>query len=179
MTDQNATTTDHPYQYVNVTWPAQVPTLTGEEAVRAAKRLYRHIMARPWPGEVRLTSGNRYTYPRRGVLYVNPEGHHFGGWRDLVHDLSHHCFRRRHPDRRPHHWTHANLERRMIQYVLEQGWLDGALKPKAKAAVDARQRRYQRVLARIKAWETKRKRAENALKKLRQQRRYYERVLAA
>lgn len=49
--------------------------------------------------------------------------------------------------------------------------------PKPKP--DIKQVRYQRVLARIKQWEAKEKRAKTALKKLQESRRYYEKIFAA
>jgi hypothetical protein len=49
----------------------------------------------------------------------------------------------------------------------------------AKPKADVQETRYSRVLNNIKGWETKLKRAQNALKKYRQQQRYYERALAA
>ena len=52
-------------------------------------------------------------------------------------------------------------------------------KPKVRAPRDLQGDRYQRVLEREKAWSTKLKRAQTALKKLRQQRRYYEKQMAA
>jgi hypothetical protein len=47
-----------------------------------------------------------------------------------------------------------------------------------KPKPDIKQVRHQRLLQRIKQWETKRKRAENALRKLKRQVKYYERAQA-
>jgi hypothetical protein len=171
------------YQSVNGAWPDAVPALTAAEATSAAKRLYRLGMGRAFRGKTRLTSGRRYNYVRRGVLFVNPKGHHFGGWRDLVHDLSHYCHRRKHPGHKPHdgRGTHAFIERTMIEHVVNSGWLDGRLKrpDKPTKQTDVRALRQRRVLERLAAWEAKRKRAERALAKLRRQARYYEKSLAA
>ena len=50
----------------------------------------------------------------------------------------------------------------------------GALRRDPKPKPDIRTVRYQRVMIRIKSWETKLKRAETALKGLYGQRAYYE-----
>jgi len=50
---------------------------------------------------------------------------------------------------------------------------------KAKQKADVQETRYESVLTRLKSWETKLKRASNAIKKLRTQQRYYEKALAA
>jgi hypothetical protein len=168
------------YQSVNGQWPAgDLPVPTEQEAVAAVKRLYRLVMKKPLRLRTKITSGRRYTYARRGVMHVNAKGHYFGGWRDLVHDLSHHCHYRLHPGHKPHdgRGTHAWIERQMIEHVVNSGWLDGKLRrePKAKPVVDMKAVRHQRALASVKRWEAKLKRAETALRKLRRQARYYER----
>jgi hypothetical protein len=167
------------YERVNAAWPATLPALTADEAIRAARRLYRFVRRRTFDGQVKTTSGNRYSYIRNGVLYVNPDR----GWHDLVHDLSHY-FHARLSDAKPHASDHARLELRMAKEVVRRGWLDGTLKTPARAprakpsADDVRRQKYARILARAKAWESKRKRAETALKKLRRQAAYYERTLS-
>ena len=169
-----------PYASVNGAWPeGNLPVPTGPEAISAVRRLYRMAMKKPWSGKVKLTSGRRYTWPRRGTYFINPAGHHFGGWKDIVHDVSHYCHRRLHPTKRPHDFRHLLLEREMVTYVVSQGWLDGKLRrpETAKPKADPQQERYQRILARIKGWQSKEKRAATALKKLGRQRAYYEKVL--
>jgi hypothetical protein len=71
------------------------------------------------------------------------------------------------------------MERRMIREVLRRGWLDGKLKREAKPMTpqDQRAERYRRVVARIEAWEAKKRCAENALRRLHRTRRYYERTI--
>lgn len=159
------------YERVNAEWPAQVPPLTAEEAIRAGRKLYRFALRRTFTGKVRVTSGNRYTWIRRGEMVVNPEK----GWHGLVHLLSHYADDRLRPDAH-HDGKHARLELRMIREVKRRGWLNGTLNrpPKAPVERDPRQVRYARVLARISVWEAKQKRAVNALKKLYRQKRYYE-----
>lgn len=163
------------YRRVNGAWPEIVPRLTGEEAVRAGKKLYRFVTGRTWRNPVVVTSGNRYTWIRGGVMYVNPEK----GWCDLVHLLSHYLAERHLGVDRPHGGDHARVELRMIKEVVRRGWLQGSLKSKPKPAVvrDVRADRKASIEARIARWESKRKRAERALQKLRRSLRYYERQL--
>lgn len=161
------------YHAVNSQWPETLPTLTGPEAISAAKRLYRMATKRKWRGSWKLTSGRRFTWPRRSVFYVNPartgDRALETGWRDLVHMMSHWCFRELHPKRRPHDSRHEYLEREMVAYVLAQGWLEGKLRAKpskARPKPDARQA----LEARAARWTTKLRRAETALRKIARQR---------
>lgn len=168
------------YQSVNGAWPQSAPALTAQEAVAAAKRLYRLVMRKPWIEKIKVTSGNRRgAAVRYGMMIVNPDA----GWKGLVHSLSHRCHYRLHPGHKPHdgRGTHAFIERTMIEHVVNSGWLEGKLKRpnKPKAEVDVKVIRAKRVAARIKAWEAKRKRAETALRKLARMAAYYERQLAA
>jgi hypothetical protein len=169
------------YARVNAAWPAQLPELTPAEAITAARKLYRFVTGKAFPADrVKLTSGARYTWIRRGIMYVNPTGHTGHGntrspWESLVHDLSHAI-----TWGLPHGGQHARLELRMIKEVLKRGWLDGRLKPQPKPAkpkLDPKLLRYQRTLAAIKRWSTKKKRAETALKKLTRSLRAQERHL--
>jgi hypothetical protein len=149
------------YERVNATWPKDVPALSAAEAIRAGRKLYRFGMRRTFKGPVRVTSGNRYTWIRRGEMLVNPQH----GWHGLVHLLSHYCHRRLKPEEMPHGRVHAQLEIRMIKEVLRRNWLDGKLRsqPKPpKPALDP----LVRLLARRKAWATRSKRAANALRKI-------------
>lgn len=167
------------YATVNAAWPETVPIPTDAEAISAVKRLYRFAMGKPWGKKIKLTSGNRYTWPRYGVYRINPKGHHFGGWKDLVHDVSHYCHSRLHPNKGAHDHRHEWLEKEMTHYVVSHGWLDGKLKRDMpeKPKADPKQVRYQRVVKRIEAWERKQKRAQTALKKLTRTKTYYERSL--
>src|SRR5262245_26109782 len=171
---KDCTMTDR-YTNVNAEWPDALPKLSGIEAMRAAKRLYRMTMGKAWPGTWKPGRGNHRTYPRGSVFLVNPGQ----GWHDMVHDLSHYCHRRLYPGHRPHAPSHAEVERDMIRRVVGAGWLTGSLRPPVKPKAPAPDLRYARVLARITAWESKAKRAETALKKLRRQRAYYERKKGA
>src|SRR5262249_12494874 len=109
------------------------------------------------------------------------------GWRDIVHLLSHYVHARKYPGHKPHdgRGTHAFVERSMIQYVVESGWLEGKLKRAerlAKPAPTVEERaaaKLQNLADRIKRWESKQRRAETALTKLNRQRRRLERLRAA
>jgi len=165
------------YDRVNAVWPSPVPALTAQEAISASRRLLRLALGEPFTGKIQITSGRRHNWVRNGVLYVNPDR----GWHDLVHDLSHYAFWRLHPGRKPHDWRHAALERSLIEAVASKRWLDGILRrePKPKPKPDLRAVRQMRIIARIKAWETKLRRADNALKKLHKQQAYYEKTMGA
>lgn len=70
-------------------WPSQLPKLTGEEAIQAAKRLWRNAVGLAWPGTWKAGRGNHRTYPRGSVFLVNPGQ----GWDGMVHDLSHQAYK--------------------------------------------------------------------------------------
>lgn len=163
------------YHAVNGRWPDEVPALTGPEAIAAAKRLYRSAMKRPWKGKWALTSGNRFTWPRGSTFYVNPNRGtgRDGGWRDLVHMMSHYCHQQIWPRHRPHGSNHHSIEKDMVQYVLDHGWLDGRLRPKQAAEPDAASKaaaKLARLDASAKRWTTKLRRADTALRKIKRQR---------
>lgn len=170
------------YEHVNSQWPDVLPELTAHEALAAAKRLWRVATGRSFKGKFKLTSGRRYTGPRRGTFYVNPGGHHFIGWRDLVHDISHYAHWEMNRGKRgykPHDHRHHFIERELVAYVVKAGWLDGRLKSKAKPKPEPKQKRAASVAKRITLWESKLRRATNALRKLRRQAAYYARQEAA
>jgi len=106
---------------INDLWKGRAPVLSPEDSVKAALRLYRSEMKRPWTGDVKLVSGNRYTWIRGNTLYVNPDqrlwnGH--GGLREIVHLMSHYCHKMRNPGDAPHSIRQAQMERRMTKYAL-------------------------------------------------------------
>jgi hypothetical protein len=159
------------YQRVNAVFPKDLPKPTPEQAVNAARRLYRWMKGHKWTGPVELTSGNRYTWIRRGVFYVNPDCRG-EGWSELVHDLSHYFW-----NGKLHAKGHAKLELRMRKEVLKRGWLNPEQVKEAPPEVDVKAQRYERIKARIKTWEAKERRAKNAIRKLNRQAGYYERSL--
>jgi hypothetical protein len=177
------------YARVNGAWPAELPPITDHEAIELVRRLYRKFMGRSYTGQFKIASGNRNTTPRRGVYYVNPQrvykwGGHEAGWKDIVHDVSHHVHWRKFPKNKPHSATHASLEREMIRHVVASGWLAGKLKRIEKpaaappTAAEVAASKIGALDVRIKRWESKRRRAENALAKLNRQRRRLERQAA-
>jgi|ERR1051326_349146 hypothetical protein len=205
-------------------WPASIPSMTGPEAVAAAKKLWRKFAGRSWPGTWKKGRGNHRSYPRDTVFLVNPGQ----GWKGVVHDLSHALWDRltiapRHSTIGPrlrvkgemrqllskavfdeyrscrnngHTFEHAQLERAMIQMVIDSGWLAGTLKKPAKvkppkpamvevakpsrrekneALVDAAIIRWTAKLAKAKKAVTA---AEKRLKELANKKRYYDRQRA-
>jgi hypothetical protein len=169
------------YERVNETWPASVPPMTADEAVRAAKRLYRFAMHETWTGPVHVTSGVRYSTLdwRAGktggfdlTLIVNPEH----GWKKAIHTLSHAFYYRANPGEKPHSKDHARLERQMIAEVVRRGWLEGKLRSKSKpepepSKLDRKESALAKLDLRIQNWERKAKRAATALKRLHSSRR--------
>lgn len=161
------------YHAVNEQWPEGTNhgcdlKPTPQEAMSAAKRLYRFALKKPFRGKIKLTSGRRYTWIRNHVLYVNPDCRG-KGWHELVHDLSHYCSWRLYPNAKGHGHQHMFLEKDMIAYVVKSGWLDGKLRPKpskAKAKPDA----SAKLDAAAKRWTTKLRRATTALRKIARQR---------
>lgn len=170
------------YDRVNGTWPPDMPKLDGDEAIRAARlliregfRYYGMTAEMKRKRKFKLTSGNRHTWPRRGVWAVNPNYSHRPGWQGMVHSISHWVHARAYPNRRGHDGTHSIIEKHLIEHVIAEGWLAGKLKREAKAKPErnVKAERHANVKAKMVKWEAKRKRAETALKKLRAQDRYY------
>jgi hypothetical protein len=168
-------------------WPDDIPELTADEALKAARRLYRWATGADLStvyDSVQITSGNRHTwhrwtntagYYRSWTLFLNPSR----GWRRLVHDLSHAWFRSAGGTGKPHSKDHARFEVRMAREVVRRGWLQGKLRareqseeapeapaPKGRAPID-----YGKKLAAVEA---KIRRAKARLSKLNRQRAYYE-----
>lgn len=142
---------------VNERFGSDQPILSPEEIVLAARKLYRHAMGKSFSGKVKLTSGRRYTWIRSGVLYVNPDKREPGarGLRAMIHDLSHYCHGRLHPDDAPHSRRQAQLEGRMAKFALQAGFVTGALKrPERRtlAKPDKVQQRYEVMVSRRDKW---------------------------
>jgi hypothetical protein len=118
---------------VNSKFGGVQPILSDDESLVAARKLYRHAFGKAFPGKVELTKGNRFTWVRRGVLYVNPDKRegHTRGLRSIIHDLSHYAHSRLHPRDAPHSIRQARLEARLAKFALVRGWHEGGLaKPK-------------------------------------------------
>jgi PIN domain nuclease of toxin-antitoxin system len=178
------------YQNVNAAWPADARAPTPQEAIAGARKLVRLALSlgpanspkRKFRGKFKPTSGNRRTWTRGGVFYVNPAYRHpsFSGWKGIVHDISHWAFNRLYDRNRlgPHAPQHAYIERRLAEYVVKSGWLDGKLaRAKAKPPTDRQQARYARTVELIAAWERKEKLAKTKLRKLKLRKKYYEKSL--
>ena len=178
------------YENVNAAWPDECPVPSPQEALAGARRLVRLALTLGPPNSPKLkasrhkfalTSGNRYTWTRRGVFYVNPDKPEWGvgrGWKTMCHDISHWAHRRLYGGK-PHTSQHAFIERKLAEHVIQSGWLDGKLKrePKDQPPANLQAARATRIEGRIKAWESKKRRAEKALKKLRRQQAYYRKTL--
>lgn len=170
------------YESVNGKWPAGtnegrdlIPT--EQEAVTGAKRLWRKAFGKAFKGKVQITSGRRYTWVRNHVLYVNPNQKTWkgnGGWHEIVHGISHIASQRIWKEN--HGPRHAFIERELIEYVVSNGFLDGKLRRETKTAPAAKDVKYDRVIKRISAWETKAKRAATALRKLHKTKARYDRA---
>ena len=160
---------------------------SAQEAITGAKRLYRHIMGRPFEGEtIKTVTGNRRTWitglgrPRsRQRMVINCSRSHDSGagWQEIVHGLSHACHFTKNPGDRPHDSQQLRIEAGMTDYAISHGFHLGKLKTKAKAKVpvDRVQQRYEAMLKRRVTWESKHKRAANALKKVQREITQYER----
>jgi hypothetical protein len=145
---------------VNEKFGGEYPVLSPEASVEAALRLYRKAMGRSFTGKVKLTSGNRRTWVRNGVMSVNPDEHIWTGsrgLREIIHSISHLAHMRLHPLDAPHSRRQAQLEGRLVTYAIKSGWMEpGKLKPTKKT------------LARLsKTKETKRKPVDPDLRDLR------------
>ncbi len=108
---------------------------------------------------------------RRCWISPRPSGLLSKSWRRLVHDISHRVFNARSRSVRPHGGFHAKLEHEMAEYVIAKGWLSGNLKTVTVKPKPSLQDKLGHVEAAIKWWESKRKRAETALRKLRKKHR--------
>lgn len=171
---------------INDKWNGQQPVLSPEESLLAAKKLYRHAMGKAWHGKWALTSGRRYTWPRRGVFCVNPDRRGFGnrGLRDIIHLISHWCHRRLHPGDKPHSIRQLRLEARLTKFALDRRWHEGSLKkePKPEPAIkvepakpDKVQQRYRRMASRRDKWRAEFDRAKRLFAKAESEVRAYER----
>lgn len=171
-TEQEAEGTPR-YALTNGQWPDSIPSITIDEALKAARRLVRHFgkATTRGPGLRRVDMAAPTTI--RPVWACSGRAGSTDqlarGWRRLVHDIAHRVHRYRYPKRRPHDPLHERLEAEMTAYVLAKGWLGGELRPASKPAPSIDDKRAQKlasVRARLKRWETKAKRAATAIKKL-------------
>lgn len=165
---------------VNERFGTDHPILSGQESIAAAKKLFRHATGKSFTGKIRLTSGNRYTWIRRGVMSVNPDKQERGarGLRALIHDMSHYCHQLKYPKDSPHSARQARLEGRLVEFALCRGFTEGALKkPPApeKPKPDVVQQRYARMVNRRDKYAKELERSKRLLAKAQREVREYER----
>lgn len=167
---------------VNSRFGSDRPVLSGPESIKAARKLYRHATSKTWTGPTALTSGNRITWIRSGVLTVNPNwSRGNGGLREIIHAISHYAHRRLHPNDAPHSIRQARLEAKLAKFALRAGFLDGKLAAKPKAEKpkpekpDPIRQRYQRMVNRRDKWAAELERSKRLLAKAEKERRAYER----
>lgn len=117
---------DKEYAHVNAAWPpgtdeGRLLKPTPNQALNAAKTLYRLWMGKEWWGEWKLVNGRQYGYPINGVMRVNPDRQHGNapmraGWHGVVHLMAHFVARRRYGE--VHGPRQAEIEREMIEYAV-------------------------------------------------------------
>lgn len=159
------------YQPIRDALPAMLPPITREEASRAATRLMRKFGT---PGCRKILVKARRVWISREPTRGDRPGR---GWSRLIHDVSHRVFRRWYPGKRPHDPLHVHYEEEIAAFVASSGWLDGTLAPRFKerpSPTETHAAERERVDAAIKRWESKLRRAQNALKKLARKKRRLE-----
>jgi hypothetical protein len=165
--------------YVRVmgkTWggvpPEQMWNVWENHAKSYVRAFWKQEMGVTFPWKIRIGSGNRNTWLQGKVFTVNPNA----GWHDINHDMSHFIHWRK--TGLSHKGGHMSVERDGAQ-LIKRRFLESGPKPeKAKPEVSVVAKRAASVDRRIVGWEKKLKRAKNALKKLKKQKRYYVKKLA-
>lgn len=182
-------------RYADINNDREYPPLTRDAAHKAALRILR-ALGSPSLCAVRANVyGDATHLPTRKVLAgiyrrwtdggktgrkcwasTKPTTGHDKGWGRLIHDVSHMLQQYRHPKLRPHDSTHHQIERDVQVYVEAQGMLSPTPKPtvQGRNSEAYRAARYVNVCERLKRWESKRKRAETAIRKLSRQKRRLE-----
>jgi hypothetical protein len=160
-------------------WPDQLPYVTRAEAQKAVAKLFKKYGRRD---DGRKKTRPSYGFNKSWVCLSGPSNQLWKGWRRLVHDVSHDLHRWRYPNKTPHGSFHSTIERELIDYVVGQtNWLQGGLKPKAKAApsvTDRRQAKLDDARAMLAKWERKLKLAQTKVKGYRRDVLRYERAVA-
>lgn len=165
------------YQLVPEQLPATLPAITRIEAQRISNLLVRRF----YPNKPKGYGGRI----RRCWLSSVPTAstNHSKGLGRLIHDFSHRTFRRVYPDKRPHDPLHVRYEADIAAFVAGSAWLKRVTAPKpakAKPTInEKRARDLMRVETAIARWESKQRRARNALKKLAAKKRRLVRVFSA
>jgi len=163
------------YGKVNRQFPKELPYITKEEAFTA----YKLLMSKFGKKKVRNLSNTKWitkkliagrTRPRRCWIALSGDSSSlWKGWRRLVHDVSHRIYYFQYPnDKGNHSLKQAEIELELGQYVMDKGWLEGNLKPKAKLILTKDEKvakkisNLEKLLSR---WETKQKTAHTYIKK--------------
>ena len=173
------------YGQVNRMFPKQLPILEKDEAERAYKKLIakfgtKKVWSEYYSGQwitkkmkVRQTRkrGTKTwkTRVRKCWLSLNGNTNTLSkGWRRLVHDVSHYVHDFRFPNSSNHDLAQAVIEKEMVNYVINQGWLEGKLKTKLKPKPTKDEKQNAKIISLeklIKSWETKEQRAKTYIKK--------------
>ena len=173
------------YGQVNRMFPKQLPILEKDEAERAYKKLIakfgtKKVWSEYYSGQwitkkmkVRQTRkrGTKTwkTRVRKCWLSLNGDTNTlYKGWRRLVHDVSHYVHDFRFPNSSNHDLAQAVIEKEMVNYVINQGWLEGKLKTKLKPKPTKDEKQNAKIISLeklIKSWETKEQRAKTYVKK--------------
>ena len=168
------------YNEVNSYWDKQnIPYVTRVEAEKAVRKLMfkfgKPKFAPPYikSNMIKFRSVKDVWYKTYVCLSGDPTSPN-KGWRDIVHLISHKVYRYRHGFAKnrqngfsPHSIQQAELELEMAKYVVDQGWLNGVLKPKVVIlSKDEKQKKklehYQKLISK---WQTKLKLANTFIKK--------------
>jgi hypothetical protein len=168
----------HPSEYdrlVESIWkeipPEQMRNVWPTHAISYVRAMWKAETGRKMRWKVRIGTGNRRTWLQGGVFTVNPQQ----GWHDINHDMGHFIERRKTGG--AHTNGQLNLERNGARLIVRR-FLE-TKPPPQKAKPDMVTVRAVRVEAGIKRWEAKLRRASTALKKLKQQQRYYQKAVGS
>ena len=106
--------------------------LSDQELIRAFKKLYFKAMKKGWKKKILITSGNRHTWYNwsKGAWVINPKRDDgYNGLKGLTHAVSHWCACQLYPNDKPHSNNQFWLELKLTNYVYDQKWHLGSLKP--------------------------------------------------
>ena len=151
--------------------PEQMRNVWPNHAMSYVRAMWKAETGRKFPWKIRIGTGNRRTWLHYQVFTVNPKQ----GWHDINHDMAHFIERRKTGGAH----TSSQLRReRNGAHLIVRRFLETKPPPK-KAKPDMVTVRATRVEAGIKRWEAKLRRASTALKKLKQQQRYYQKAMGS
>lgn len=156
------------------------PSCSREESARACKRILKKFGKKSLGSALQTKDATWPRAVRRCWISPRPTTGHHKGWGRLIHDLAHVIFRARHPTFRPHDPGHDTLEREILIFCQESGFLDGRLLPFQKPKPTTEQKRAKRLAsvdARLTRWHAKHKRAATAIQKLVRERRRLEKLV--